>query len=191
MLEILNLPVYQRKNLGKNESNWIKDLRVMRIGKRDVVVRAKEYSTFVEEHGTLKSALCPRLVHFDELFDLILESHKEIEHGKSEKTWVHASKKYTNISKEMCKMFCLTCPRCVNSKHKTPGRKVELNPILSNTLNDRGQMDLIDMQATPDGEFKWILHYQDNLTKFSYLRALRQKSKFIIISFRTMIVLKF
>ena len=53
-------------------------------------------------------------------------------------------------------------------------------PILSETFNDRGQMDLIDMQATPDSEYKWILHYQDNLTKFSYLRALRNKSKLLL-----------
>ena len=31
------------------------------------------------------------------------------------------------------------------------------------------------MQSAPDGEFKWIMHYQDHLTKFSYLRALPNK----------------
>ena len=31
------------------------------------------------------------------------------------------------------------------------------------------------MQSQADGEFKWIMHYQDNLPKFSYLRALSSK----------------
>ena len=36
-------------------------------------------------------------------------------------------------------------------------------------------MDLIDMQFRPDGEYKWILHYQDHLAKFSCLRLLPAK----------------
>jgi hypothetical protein len=42
-------------------------------------------------------------------------------------------------------------------------------------MNDTGQVDLIDMQAQEFNGYKWILHYQDHLTKFSYLWALRTK----------------
>ena len=31
------------------------------------------------------------------------------------------------------------------------------------------------MQSAADGEYKWIMHYQDHLTKSSYLRALPNK----------------
>ena len=37
-------------------------------------------------------------------------------------------------------------------------------------------MDLIDMQTCPDGEYKWLLVYQDHFTKFVQLRPLKNKS---------------
>ena len=42
-------------------------------------------------------------------------------------------------------------------------------------MNSRGQVDLIDMQSQADGEFKWILVYQDHLTKIVQLRATKSK----------------
>ena len=33
--------------------------------------------------------------------------------------------------------------------------------------NSRMQIDLVDFQSLPDGEYKWILNAQDHLTKFS------------------------
>ena len=40
----------------------------------------------------------------------------------------------------------------------------------------RGQVDLIDMQSQPDGEFKFILNYQDHFSKFCILRPLKHKT---------------
>lgn len=51
-----------------------------------------------------------------------------------------------------------------------------VKPITSKDFNSRGQVDLIDMQSMPDGEFKWILVYQDHLTKFCVLRPLPNKT---------------
>ena len=38
------------------------------------------------------------------------------------------------------------------------------------------QVDLIDMQSQPDGPYRFILNYQDHLTKFIILRPLKQKT---------------
>ncbi|XP_045448769.1 KRAB-A domain-containing protein 2-like [Melitaea cinxia] len=42
-------------------------------------------------------------------------------------------------------------------------------------MNSRCQVDLIDFQTQPDGNFKFIMVYQDYLTKFVLLRALQCK----------------
>ncbi|XP_045446899.1 uncharacterized protein LOC123655106 [Melitaea cinxia] len=42
-------------------------------------------------------------------------------------------------------------------------------------MNIRCQVDLIDFQTQPDGNFKFIMVYQDHLTKFVLLRALQCK----------------
>lgn len=50
------------------------------------------------------------------------------------------------------------------------------NTALSKALNSRCQVDLIDMQRMPCAEYKFIFNYQDNLSKFVILRALKTKS---------------
>jgi hypothetical protein len=56
-----------------------------------------------------------------------------------------------------------------------PSHPEGITPLLSKTFNDRGQMDLIDMQSNIYDGMTWILHYQDHLTKFSYIRPLQNK----------------
>jgi len=43
-------------------------------------------------------------------------------------------------------------------------------------MNSRCQVDLIDIQSQADGEFRFIMIYQDHLTKFIQLRALKSKT---------------
>ena len=51
-----------------------------------------------------------------------------------------------------------------------------MKPILSDELNSRVQVDLIDYQRQPDGCYKWIMNYQDHLTKYVRLRVLKTKT---------------
>ena len=50
-----------------------------------------------------------------------------------------------------------------------------VKPIISDYFNSRGQIDLVDMHSLPDGEYNYILNYQDHLTKFVHLRPLKGK----------------
>uniref|UniRef100_A0A914Q7G3 Integrase catalytic domain-containing protein n=1 Tax=Panagrolaimus davidi TaxID=227884 RepID=A0A914Q7G3_9BILA len=55
-------------------------------------------------------------------------------------------------------------------------KSVTVLPILSERHNSRCQMDLIDFQAKPDGEFNFILNYQDHFSKYCLLRPLKRKT---------------
>ena len=46
---------------------------------------------------------------------------------------------------------------------------------MSEDFLSRGQVDLIDMQSMPANGHKWIMVYQDHLTKYCVLRALSSK----------------
>ena len=51
-----------------------------------------------------------------------------------------------------------------------------VKPFVSNAMNSRCQVvDLIDMQSQPDEQYKFILNYQDHLTKFCVLKPLKSK----------------
>ncbi|XP_045600078.2 KRAB-A domain-containing protein 2-like [Procambarus clarkii] len=58
---------------------------------------------------------------------------------------------------------------------KRKRKKGVVKPIVSESFGERGQMDLIDMHKDGGCLFNYILHYQDNLTKFSVFRPLRSK----------------
>jgi len=40
-------------------------------------------------------------------------------------------------------------------------------------MNSRCQVDLNDMQSEPDGYYRFIMNYQDHLTKFTILLPLK------------------
>jgi transposase InsO family protein len=51
-----------------------------------------------------------------------------------------------------------------------------VKPIRSEHFNARGQIDLVDMQSKPDGEFHYIGNYQDHFSKFNVLFPLKTKT---------------
>ena len=61
-------------------------------------------------------------------------------------------------------------------KKKTPKRGLVVRPILAGCMNSRCQVDVIDMQSEPDGCYRFIMNYQDPLTKFTILRPLKSKT---------------
>ena len=49
-------------------------------------------------------------------------------------------------------------------------------PIITHGMNMRGQVDLIDLQSMADGEYKYILNYQDHGIKDAYAEPLKTKT---------------
>ncbi|GFU12864.1 KRAB-A domain-containing protein 2 [Trichonephila clavipes] len=60
-------------------------------------------------------------------------------------------------------------------KHGEPKKGIVVKPMISSELNSRCQVDLIDLQTNRDGKYKFIMVYQDHLTKFVQLRPLKAK----------------
>ena len=48
-------------------------------------------------------------------------------------------------------------------------------PLLSRDFGSRSQVDLIDMQSSPQSHFKWIIVYQCHLTRFCIIRPVTSK----------------
>jgi len=71
-------------------------------------------------------------------------------------------------------IFAACCVVC--NQKKSSVKKLAVRPIISSAFGERGQIDLIDFQSCPDGEFKWVLNYQDHTTKFVVLRPLKRKA---------------
>ncbi|XP_063595407.1 uncharacterized protein LOC134772370 [Penaeus indicus] len=73
------------------------------------------------------------------------------------------------LALELFKSLCEEC----HKKRKRPVTKDVVRPILSKKFTSR--VELIDMQSMPHSNFKWIMVYQNHLTKFCILRPLQTK----------------
>ena len=87
----------------------------------------------------------------------------------------HLGQKYANITTDAVELFKSYCVVCQEKRKRSKTTGVVVKPILSSEFNSRGQVDLVDMQSSPQGQFKWIMVYQCHLTKFVILRPMSSK----------------
>jgi hypothetical protein len=85
------------------------------------------------------------------------------------------NKKYCNVTRTAIQIYLSLCEQC-QGKKKMNMKGLVVAPILSNHMNSRCQIDLIDMQTEPDRDYRFILNYQDHLTKFTILKPLKTKT---------------
>ena len=109
-----------------------------------------------------------------ELFNVIHEMHLLAGHGARDVMFHKAKEKYANVTREVLQLYTNLCEDCQLKKKKVR-KSIVVKPIISMAMNSRAQVDLIDMQSQPDGDFKWIMNYQDHLTKFVILKPLPTK----------------
>jgi len=100
---------------------------------------------------------------------------------KSEtKTFYKIQETYANITKAGVRSFIVNCERCAEKAKKKLARSVVVRSISASSLNERGQVDLIDYRTEPDGDNKWVMHYEEHLSEFSVLRPLTQKLALLV-----------
>ena len=100
-------------------------------------------------------------------------------------TWIldmevaHGWRKSCTLSTKMSpgkSLHCLSAYAThVRPKLSNPKKGLVSKPLIFKEFNSRCQVHFINMRSNPDGEFKFILNYQDHLTKFILLRALKSK----------------
>ncbi|CAM4890692.1 unnamed protein product [Rotaria socialis] len=108
---------------------------------------------------------------------IVIITHFNIGHHGIKYTLKEILKKCANITEKQVKLFISECNECKIKRAKPKdSSKLVVSPIISNDFHSRGQVDLIDMQSSPDGKFKFVLNYQDHFTKFCILRPLKSKT---------------
>lgn len=110
----------------------------------------------------------------EELFNILSETHIRTGHGGRTRMLKELQVKYKNITYEVVMLYLNLCKQC-QMKHSAPKKGIVVKPLVSSELNSRCQVDLIDLQSHSDGDYKFIMVYQDHLTKFVQLRPLKTK----------------
>ncbi|XP_060854887.1 KRAB-A domain-containing protein 2-like [Metopolophium dirhodum] len=112
-------------------------------------------------------------VNEEELYEILKTTHESIGHGGRDRMMSELSRKNKNITRCDVEVFLQLCEPC-QQKQKGVKKGVVVKPIISPEFNSRC-VDLIDFQSHPDGKYKFILVYQDHLTKFIILKPLEYK----------------
>lgn len=115
------------------------------------------------------------LIQTEEYYDVLTKAHNESIHGGINVMLKDLRDRYYNINQEVVTKFVQLCDVCEMKRNKQHCHEV-VKPILTQEFNGRCQVDLIDFQSRPDGEYKFVLVYQDHLTKYVVLRALKTKT---------------
>ncbi|XP_060837691.1 KRAB-A domain-containing protein 2-like [Rhopalosiphum padi] len=151
------------------EKKTTKDYRVIR--KYDILVMdGKEHliRPIDEKNVVLYYAT------IDELFDILYDTHSAIGHGGRNRMVTELKNNYCNITNETIMVFLKLCAEC---HKKAACSKIGLapKPIVQPTFNSRGQVDLIDMQTRRHNDYRFIMNYQEHLTKYIVLKPLKSK----------------
>ena len=114
-------------------------------------------------------------VKLEEIFDIVHEIHLKKGHTGRDAMVKHLAGEYANITRSQVEIYLKVC-EFFFLKNNKQRKGLVTNPLLFKEYNSRCQVDLIDMQSQPDGEYRFILNYQDHLTKFVRLVPLKHKS---------------
>ena len=173
--------------IGNCASLWTLDyeqkvINVLKAGKggkslsRDSYHILKTYK-LVTLGGVDKVAKKKYMANKDEVINLIRTVHCETGHGGERKTHKKLLDLYCNIPRNLVHEYIQHCERCVEKRKKSETASgVVVKPLSAKDLNERGQVDIIDMQTMRDGSYRFILHYMEYLTKFSQVRPLKTKT---------------
>jgi hypothetical protein len=131
---------------------------------------------FVIEKSKADQVKPPIYIYKEILYDSIYKEHQELGHVGRDRTYKACALIYENVTVEAVQLFLRYCFECIRKKRKNTTNIPVVKPIRSSDFLSRFQIDLIDCQAYPDGEYKFILNVQDHFTKFIHLFALKQKT---------------
>jgi hypothetical protein len=114
-------------------------------GERVYLIAEKSYDEAKDQHGDVDLLKLKRLAAKEDFFQIIQSHHLMKHHAASRNTWNSIHECYSNISRDIFNKYVCLCSCRVNQR--IPSRLEGITPLLSKTFNDRGQMDLIDMQS--------------------------------------------
>ncbi|KAI6655318.1 KRAB-A domain-containing protein 2-like [Oopsacas minuta] len=85
--------------------------------------------------------------------------------------------KFANIPRYLVQEYIKRCERYAEKRaRRETASGVVIRPLTVKDLNERGQVDLVNMQTIQDDNFRFILHYMEYLTKFHVIRPLQRKT---------------
>ncbi|KAI6661826.1 KRAB-A domain-containing protein 2-like [Oopsacas minuta] len=107
---------------------------------------------------------------------IIFSMHIATVHGGEKKAHKLIQDKFANIRRYLVQEHIKLCERCAEKRaRRETASGVVIRPLTVKDLNELGQVDPVNMQTFQDGNYRFLLHYMEYLTKFHVIRPLQRK----------------
>jgi hypothetical protein len=113
------------------------------------------------------------IIYFEAAYTEIKRAHGQ-DHTKGRTLYACLGEQFKNIGCKLCKMFTDMCSICI-TRMKRNRPVTGIKPIITHAFGTRGQVDLIDFQSMPNGNFSFLLNYIDHGVKFLFSIPLTPK----------------
>ena len=146
--------------------NLMKRYEILRVGTADRLIRKRNDPA---------NDMFKFVASIEEVFGIVKAAHEGIGHGGGKKTIAEVKKKWSNITQEVCYLYISFCEHCHQKKARKVPKGLVVKPVRSHHIFSRCQIDLINFQTLPDGDYKYIMTFVNHFSKFCVLRPLTTK----------------
>jgi hypothetical protein len=153
---------------------WCKNYALVASGETFIVVaRPDDVIGVAVVDKTVDMDTVKRIIYFEAAYTEIKRAHGQ-DHTKGRTLYAHLGEQFEIIGHELCKMFTDICPICITQmKHNRPVAGIK--PIITHGFGTQEQVNLIDFQSMPNGNFHFLLNYIDHGVKFLFSIPLTRK----------------
>ncbi|XP_063929970.1 uncharacterized protein LOC135142222 [Zophobas morio] len=111
-------------------------------------------------------------VHDDDLFTILHYVHTGLQHMGTKKMNEYLKSRFVNISPGDIWTYCQLCPVCM----KRVRHKLKSDHMACSLMSSKCSIDIINFYFCPDNEFKYIMVYQNNLTRFCVFKPMKTRT---------------
>ena len=155
----------EKKSGNGNAYRWLQKYHVFTFGSESavLVLRPDDQKQGPVDVTAMALKDLQRPTYAERMFADLWKIHQS-DHCKGVTFYYRVRDIHGNVSREVCKFFTDVCPHCivVQSRRK-PAAGIQ--PIITIGMGVRGQVDLVDLQSMPDGDFVYLLNYIDHGVK--------------------------
>jgi hypothetical protein len=175
-------PIKLLRSIFPQIYKWCKNYALLPSGETFILVaRPDDVIGVAIVDKTVDMDTVKRIIYFEAAYTEIKRARNQ-DHTKGRTLYAHKVRRlyarlgeqFENIGSELCKMFTDMCPICI-TRLKCNRPVTGIKPIITHGFGTRGQVDLIDFQSMPNGDFCFLMNYIDHGVKFLFSIPLTHK----------------
>jgi hypothetical protein len=158
-------PIKLLRSIYQQIYKWCKYYALLASGETFILmVRPDDVIGVAIVDKTVDMDTVKRIIYFEAAYTEIMRAHGQ-DHTKGCTLYAHLGEQFENIGRKLCKMFTDMCPICI-TQMKLNRPVSGIKPIITHGFGTHGQVDLINFQSMPNGDFCFLMNYIDHSVKF-------------------------